>query len=69
MNEENKNMDGDHAWEALAPRDLAVSFRNLGVSTMFPPRPILNNVSGFVKKGGITAGKVIRSFRLLYLFI
>lgn len=45
----------DKSWESLSPRDLAVSFRNLGVSTLFPPRPILNNISGFVKKGGITA--------------
>lgn len=62
MDAERKNMsENDSAWESLAPRDLAVSFRNLGVSTMFPPRPILNNVSGFVKKGGITAGNDIHS--------
>lgn len=56
MDSENLNVNhGDTSWESLSPRDLAVSFRNLGVSTIFPPRPILNNVSGFVKKGGITA--------------
>lgn len=36
---------------------IALSFKNLGVSTLYPPEPILTNISGYVVKGGITAGK------------
>lgn len=40
-----------------SPETIALSFKQLGVSSLFPPRPILSNVSGFVVKGGITASK------------
>lgn len=56
MDTEHKNRDDrGTSWESLTPRELALSFRDLGVSTMFPPHPVLKNISGFVKKGGITA--------------
>ena len=41
----------------VLPDDVALSFKQLGISSLFPPQPILSNVSGFVKKGGITASK------------
>jgi hypothetical protein len=37
--------------------NIALSFSKLGISSLFPPEPILSNVSGYVVKGGITAGK------------
>lgn len=43
----------------VAPDDVAMSFKQVGISTLFPPRPILSNVSGFVRKGGITASKLL----------
>jgi hypothetical protein len=36
---------------------IALSFKHLGISSLYPPKPILSNVSGYVLKGGITAGK------------
>jgi len=36
--------------------DIALSFKNFGISILNPAKPILSNVSGYVKKGGITAG-------------
>ena len=41
----------------LHPDDIAMSFKNLSISSLVPPKPILSNISGFVKKGGITASK------------
>jgi ABC-type multidrug transport system ATPase subunit len=35
--------------------DLCLAFKNISVSNLVPPQPIISNVSGFVKKGGITA--------------
>lgn len=35
--------------------DLGFAFNNVSVSALFPPKPLLSNVSGFIKKGGITA--------------
>ncbi len=40
------------------PEDIALSFKNLGISSLFPPKPLLCNVSGYVVKGGITASKL-----------
>lgn len=37
------------------PENIALSFKQLGVSSLFPPKSILSNVSGYVVKGGITA--------------
>jgi hypothetical protein len=39
--------------------DAVMSFKNIGISTVYPPRPILSNISGYVKRGGITAGSYI----------
>lgn len=39
----------------LDPSEIALSFKNLGISLLHPPTPILSNVSGYVKRGGITA--------------
>lgn len=39
------------------PENIALSFKQLGVSSLFPPKSILSNVSGYVVKGGITASK------------
>lgn len=35
--------------------DIGLAFKDFSVSSLIPPRPILSNISGFVKKGGITA--------------
>ena len=35
--------------------DMALVFHNVSIATLVPPTPILSNVSGFVKRGGITA--------------
>jgi hypothetical protein len=43
--------------------DIALSFKDLGVSSLFPPQPILSNISGYVKKGGITAGELTIDLR------
>lgn len=37
------------------PDQIALSFKQLGISSLFPPKPILSNISGYVVKGGITA--------------
>lgn len=37
------------------PADIAASFRNIGISSTYPAKQILSNVSGYVVKGGITA--------------
>ncbi len=39
----------------MDPDDIALSFKHVGISTLIPPTPILSNISGFVKRGGITA--------------
>lgn len=39
----------------LSASDIALLFKDLSVTSLIPPKPILNNISGFVKKGGITA--------------
>jgi hypothetical protein len=36
--------------------NIALGFRNLSVSTKNPVKALLFNVSGYVVKGGITAG-------------
>eukprot|EP01031_Cornospumella_fuschlensis_P036134 gene36134-43822_t len=41
--------------EGKGPRRVALSFKQLGISSLFPPKPILSNVSGYVLQGGITA--------------
>eukprot|EP00599_Poterioochromonas_sp_BG-1_P003195 CAMPEP_0173133204 /NCGR_PEP_ID=MMETSP1105-20130129/595_1 /TAXON_ID=2985 /ORGANISM="Ochromonas sp., Strain BG-1" /LENGTH=1323 /DNA_ID=CAMNT_0014044843 /DNA_START=330 /DNA_END=4298 /DNA_ORIENTATION=+ len=35
--------------------NIALSFNQVGVSSLYPPRPLLNSISGYVVKGGITA--------------
>jgi len=35
--------------------DVALSFKHVSVSVVAPPKLILSNVSGYIKKGGITA--------------
>lgn len=37
---------------------VALSFRDLSVSSLLPAKNILNNVSGYVVRGGITAGEI-----------
>lgn len=37
--------------------EAVMSFKNIGISTVNPPKPILSNISGYIQKGGITAGK------------
>lgn len=44
----------------VCPEDVALAFKQLGVSSLVPPRPILSNVSGFVKRGGITASEYLK---------
>lgn len=44
-----------HSIESMDADKLGFAFNNISVSTLFPPKPILSNISGFVKKGGITA--------------
>eukprot|EP01036_Dinobryon_divergens_P033941 gene33941-43849_t len=36
-------------------KEVALSFKHIGIATIHPPDPILSNVSGYVAKGGITA--------------
>lgn len=48
---------GRTASGAVHPDNIALCFKQLGISSLFPPQPILSNVSGFVVKGGITASK------------
>eukprot|EP01041_Mallomonas_annulata_P019674 gene19674-39111_t len=36
-------------------KEVALSFKHIGIATINPPDPILSNVSGYVSKGGITA--------------
>lgn len=43
------------AKKLVTPDDIALSFNKLGISSLYPPKPILSNVSGYVVKGGITA--------------
>lgn len=50
------------ATTSLSVDDVALSFKQLGISSLVPPQPILSNVSGFVKKGGITASESITEF-------
>jgi hypothetical protein len=46
--------------------NVALSFQNVGISTLYPPNPILSNVSGYVRKGGMTASKFLAyPYRLL----
>jgi len=35
-----------------------LSFKNFTVSKTNPPQPIISNISGYVLKGGITAGPI-----------
>lgn len=37
--------------------NIALTFNQVGVSSLYPPRPLLNSISGYVVKGGITASK------------
>ena len=39
--------------------DVALSFKDIGISSLVPPEPIISNVSGYVVRGGITAGDLI----------
>jgi ABC-type multidrug transport system ATPase subunit len=38
-----------------SPDEIALSFNQVGISTLYPPQTIVSNVSGYVVKGGITA--------------
>ena len=40
----------------LEEKAIALSFRDLSVTSFSPPKSILNNISGYVVKGGMTAG-------------
>ena len=40
---------------STSANDLGIAFQNLSVSSLHPPKCILSNVSGYAKKGGITA--------------
>jgi len=44
----------------LESENIALSFKNLSVSSLYPPEPILTNISGYVVKGGITAGNYLK---------
>jgi hypothetical protein len=39
--------------------DAVISFKNIGIATVRPLAPILSNVSGYVRRGGITAGNIL----------
>jgi hypothetical protein len=36
--------------------DIVMAFKHIGIAQVNPPHLILSNVSGFIKRGGITAG-------------
>lgn len=42
--------------EADVNRSIALSFKDVHVSSLNPSKTIINNISGYVVKGGITAG-------------
>lgn len=42
--------------EADENRSIALSFKDIHVSSLNPSRNLINNISGYVVKGGITAG-------------
>lgn len=35
---------------------IALSFKDLSISSLHPPKPILHNCSGYIRQGGLTAG-------------
>lgn len=35
--------------------DVALAFKHVSVSNLYPPKPLLRNISGFVVRGGVTA--------------
>jgi hypothetical protein len=39
--------------------DVVMAFKRIGIAQVNPPRLILSNVSGFIKRGGITAGAAV----------
>ena len=39
----------------INPSEVAISFKNIGISCIHPSKQILSNVSGYVIRGGITA--------------
>jgi len=45
--------------EADVNKSIALSFKNVHVSSLNPSKTIINNISGYVVKGGITAGSYI----------
>lgn len=44
--------------EADVNKSIALSFKNVHVSSLNPSKTIINNISGYVVKGGITAGNL-----------
>jgi hypothetical protein len=44
--------------EADINRSIALSFKDVHVSSLNPSKTIINNISGYVVKGGITAGNL-----------
>lgn len=59
--------------ESINVTDIALSFKNVGISSLFPPVPLLSNISGYVKKGGITAGNwhsfILKMSRYFFLLV
>jgi hypothetical protein len=43
---------------SLNTDDIALAFRDVTVSSLIPPESYVNNVSGFIQAGGITAGRI-----------
>ena len=44
--------------EADVNKSIALSFKNVHVSSFNPSKTIINDISGYVVKGGITAGNL-----------
>jgi hypothetical protein len=40
----------------MNPKNVALSFKQVSVSSLQPPKAVVRNISGYVVKGGITAG-------------
>jgi len=44
--------------EADVNKSIALSFKNVHVSSLNPSKTIINNISGYFVKGGIKSGKL-----------